>query len=568
MSSKTKDTIYIDVDDDITSIIDKVAATPNKIVALVLPKRAASLHSIVNMKLLKKTSHDMDKRLVLITSESSLLPLAGVVGLHVAKTLQSKPAIPPAPDMPSSQETMEDDNSDSDANDDVELDATKPVGELAGANVSSDETIEMEDTEEADKPASDDAKPKSKDRKNKIKIPNFESFRLRLILAGLAVVVLVVGYAFGFVILPKARVVVRTDNKTISSRLDFSLNTAATEIDLEKSILPAVSQEVSKTDTISISASGQKNVGDKAKGTVQIYNCSKDDKLSDTSRTVPAGTGVSSGGLTYILDASVTVEPSSYVGNVCQSNKPSAKVAVTAQGGGEQYNLDARSYAVAGFSTMTASGSAMTGGTNKNVTIVSQQDVENAKTQVADQSKVVAIEDLKKSITDAGLIAVESTINGADPTVTPSPAVGEEATTVTVTSVRKYTMLGVKEEDLKQLIDAEAKKEVDLDKQPIVDYGIKASDFKVISSRSAADQSISVQINSVAGVKIEPDAIKEEVKGKKRGEAVTIVESHPGVQSVEVNFSPPWVSKIPGNTSKVTVFFEQANTDTGDENQQ
>ena len=56
-----KDTIYIDVDDEITAIIDKVITSKHKIVALVLPKRAVVLQSIVNMKLLKRTADEAKK---------------------------------------------------------------------------------------------------------------------------------------------------------------------------------------------------------------------------------------------------------------------------------------------------------------------------------------------------------------------------------------------------------------------------------------------------------------------------------------------------------------------------
>ncbi|HSX53017.1 MAG TPA: hypothetical protein VLF90_01450, partial [Patescibacteria group bacterium] len=129
--SKTKSTIYIDVDDEITSIIEKVGDSKHKIVALVLPKRAAVLQSIVNMKLLKRTGDADKKRVVLITSEAGLLPLAGAVGLHVAKTLQSKPAIPPPPDMASKDEALVD-ASDDEPDEEPDLDDSKSIGELAG----------------------------------------------------------------------------------------------------------------------------------------------------------------------------------------------------------------------------------------------------------------------------------------------------------------------------------------------------------------------------------------------------------------------------------------------------
>src|SRR5579884_3157174 len=92
-----KDTIYVDIDDEITGIIDKVKASDGKVVALVLPKRAGVFQSIVNMKLLKRAADESKKNLVLITSEAGLLPLAGASGIHVAKTLTSKPEIPAGP---------------------------------------------------------------------------------------------------------------------------------------------------------------------------------------------------------------------------------------------------------------------------------------------------------------------------------------------------------------------------------------------------------------------------------------------------------------------------------------
>src|ERR1043165_8529377 len=90
----SKDTVYIDIEDEITAVIDKVEAAKEKIVALVLPKRATTFQSIVNMRLLKRSADKADKKVVLITGEAALLPLAGAAGLHVAKNLQSAPAIP------------------------------------------------------------------------------------------------------------------------------------------------------------------------------------------------------------------------------------------------------------------------------------------------------------------------------------------------------------------------------------------------------------------------------------------------------------------------------------------
>ena len=42
MAVDKKDTIYVDIDDEITGIIDKLRNSDGKVVALVLPKRATT----------------------------------------------------------------------------------------------------------------------------------------------------------------------------------------------------------------------------------------------------------------------------------------------------------------------------------------------------------------------------------------------------------------------------------------------------------------------------------------------------------------------------------------------
>ncbi len=94
MANSAKDTVYIDVEDEITAVIDKVVNAKHKIVALVLPKRATVFQSPVNMKLLKKAAKSANKNLVLITSDKGILAIAAASSVHVAKSLTTKPEIP------------------------------------------------------------------------------------------------------------------------------------------------------------------------------------------------------------------------------------------------------------------------------------------------------------------------------------------------------------------------------------------------------------------------------------------------------------------------------------------
>ncbi len=201
-----KETIYVDVDDEITAIIDKVQSAKGKVIALVLPKRAPVLQSIVNMKLLKRTADTAGKNLVLITSEAGLMPLAGNVGLHVASTPTSKPSIPVAPANPSDEtedidEPLDivDGTEDESGEFDTKSAAGKTVGELAAAGAAAkisaddiDESIDMED-DEAEPVAAAAAAVKPKKNK-KLHVPNFDSFRKKIALGVTAVVVLIAAW--------------------------------------------------------------------------------------------------------------------------------------------------------------------------------------------------------------------------------------------------------------------------------------------------------------------------------------------------------------------------------------
>jgi len=182
-----KETLYVDVDDEITGIIEKVDAASGKVVALVLPKRATMLKSIVNMRLLKRSADSAGKNVVLITSEHSLLPLAGAAGLHVAKNLQSKPEVPAGPDstnaVPAPDEGLGvlpitgDQAVEDPDNMPAKFSYDKPIGALADAHEARHpETIEIGEPED-DAAAAEATEKLPKAPKNKsLSIPNFDDF--------------------------------------------------------------------------------------------------------------------------------------------------------------------------------------------------------------------------------------------------------------------------------------------------------------------------------------------------------------------------------------------------------
>ncbi|PJE65086.1 hypothetical protein COU91_03585, partial [Candidatus Saccharibacteria bacterium CG10_big_fil_rev_8_21_14_0_10_47_8] len=462
----SKATVYVDVDDEITAIIDKVENAKHNIVALVLPKRATMLQSIVNMRLLKRSSDTAGKSVVLITSETALLPLAGAAGLHTARNLQSKPSIPPAPTdaAKTPDEAAEEEPSISDeelSDTPSKLDYHRSIGELATASADNeDEAITLEDEDETGKDTPG-TKPAKVSKDKKLKIPNFERFRLFILLGAVGAVGLIVFIIFAIFVLPKATVTIKTASVPVSTEFNLTTSDSAKALDLAKKTIPATLKTTEQKSTAQVPATGQQNNGTKASGTVSMSagSCS-----ADVPNNVPAGTGISSGGLTFITQK--TAQFSAVIsGGKCtfQSND---SIGVTSQSAGAKYNLGPSSFTVAGRSDVSASSSSsMGGGTDNIITIVSQADLNNAKTKItsADTDKFVkAFED---QLAKDGFYVLTSTLKPSDPASTASPAVGQPAATTTVETKITYTVLAVQKADLSKAINDSLSKQVDKNKQ-------------------------------------------------------------------------------------------------------
>ncbi|HEX8182529.1 MAG TPA: hypothetical protein VF575_02915 [Candidatus Saccharimonadales bacterium] len=565
-----KDTVYIDVDDEITSIVEKLQNSPQRIVALVLPKRAAVLQSVVNMKLLKRSADNAKKHVVLITSESGLLPLAGVVGLHVASSLQSKPAIPVVPASLGGDMAM---NNGDDMVSDVEdfsadAAADKPIGVLAGLPPEEPETIQMNDDEDSAKlgasaaavSGSAAATAAVKGKNKKLKIPNFNKFRT-LLIAGVAVFVLLIGgFIYGNIALAKATITLKTNSSDVLTKASLTLDPSVKEVDLETDTLPARIETKQQTGSQQVSTSGEKNNGTKATGevTLTLLNCDVD------SVTVPAGTGVSSGGQTFITQSSATMESVKIAGkcrNTDFKDVSTAGVSVVAQKAGAGYNLPPSPFTVAGYSNVSGGSSdPMSGGTDNIVKVVAQADIDSAKQKIAGQEKDsnTAEDDLAKKLSAAGYTAIAASLKAGEPTVTPSAAVGDQADTVTVSQSTTYTMYGAKSADIKKIIAAHVREQIDTSKQEILKDGFDTAKYEINTPNTAGPLGVTLSATSLAGPDIKTDRLASQLAGKKTGDVKSVAKSIPGVSDATVKYSPFWISSVPKNASKVEIIIEKS----------
>lgn len=540
-----KDVIYIDVEDDITAIIGKVKASKEKIVALVPPKRTGVLQSAVNLRLLARTADNADKRLVIITSSSALGSLAASAKIPIAKTLQSTPQLADLP--------TDDDNGEDDVIDGKSL----SVGEHAGLK-DDEEIIVPEDLENLDMDSDAALKKSAVDGKKKsgIKVPNFGTFRKRLIFGGIGAVLLVLFLVWANVVAPHATVIVSAKTSPINVKTTLNVGDTLSN-DTSKNNLTSITQTDKVPQSVSFVATGAKQVGDKASGTVVFSNCYDSQPV-----TIDAGIYISNGSQNYVVQASVVVSGDHNVGGICTSAGISDPVQVTATDVGNQYNTTANAqFSVPGFGGLvTASSSAgIAGGDSHTATVVSADDVQKALTQIAQQNTDSEKKKLQAKF-DKGTIVIADSFASTNDIPQLTPGIGEEVAAGAQAKLSinaTYTLVGIAKDALTSYLHSAISDQLSSSGQYIYDTGASSAQFSSFVAASGKNPAtVALVATGQVGLKIDDNQIKNQVEGKRSGEAIGNIQQINGVSDVSVNLSPFWVQTIPNDPSKITIQFK------------
>jgi len=540
-----KDVIYIDTEDDITAIIGKVRASDRKIVALVPPKRIGAIQSAVNLKLVQRAADQAGKHLVLISNNAALTALAGSAKIPVAKNLQSKPEIAeiPAIDIDDGEDVI--DGSDVLA---TPSGPGKPNLDDATAATGDDLGQGMDAKAPVRPIRATPAVPRTTGGRG-IKIPNFDKFRKKLFLIVAAVVLLIGFLIWAIVFAPAAKITItaRTSDSSLNTliKMGDSITTS-----LRDGTVKSLTKTAKKDVSVSFTATGTKNVGDKASGSVVMQACVAG--LS-TPSSVPAGTTLTANSNEYTTGSAASFAYD-HVGNGCIVYK-SGSVPITASASGVAYNTSG-SFTVAGGS-VTAQGSA-SGGTDKTVQVVQQSDVDTVSNNILSSSDN---DTAKKSLQDAfgsDYVVIDSSFKSDTSAVKPSPAVGTEADSgkgALVGSVT-FSMAAIPKKELGTFLDAYFAQQIDgQNNQKVYDNGLKSVSFTNVNAVESGFTA-NITTNGKIGPKIDDKALQEYAKGRRIGEIQSYVQNINGVENVDIKFSPFWVNSAPNNVNKIHVEFK------------
>lgn len=564
-----KDVIYIDTEDDITAIIGKVKASTEHVVALVPPKRIGAIQSAVNLKLVHRAAEQADKRLVIVSNNAALMALASSAGIPVAKNLQSKPELAEIP-------TLDIDDGD-DVIDGGEI-AVSEQGAKAVSEVSEDKAADAVVAENAAMAASAGVasslasakkSPKTSGKladatsalgatalaaKDKAKIPNFDKFRKKLFLIVATVLLLVGFFVWAFIFAPRARVIITA--KTSESALNTQVKTGdALTTDLKAGTVKSVTKTSQKAVSQSFTATGKKDVGTKATGTVHFAPTSGNLlNVISSGATIQAGTKVtSSSGSVYTTDNTVVFDSDWSGSKLAQG----VDAAVTAVENGSSYNgANGTATGPSGFTTTFKT--ITSGGTDKTVTIVQQSDVDSVSGNAVSQSDIDAAKKELTSQFGSDYVVLDASFKSDIAGIKAAPAVGAEAADGkgTFAGNATFSLVGVAKSELNKFLDAYFAQQVDgKANQKVYDNGGNSVSFTNVSATDGG-YTANITTNGKIGPKIDETSLKEYVKGKRFGEIQTYIQQINGVENVDVKFSPFWVNSAPKDVKKIQVEFK------------
>lgn len=540
--------IYLESDEEITSVVDKLRKTDFKKVVLVIPKEASLLQSVVNLKLLKRQADNLEKQLAVVTGDKVGRALAQKIGILASSKLEEVVNEAEFVPIPFEEKVREEDLTDFPDDSESPLKETKEIifkNKPDRKSVDEEEDVLLMVKEEPEEPEEEETFSKKviEEPEEDNLMPKLPKKKV-LIVSGLIFLALL---TLAYVFIPRARanVLVKAERKPVS--IDFRGEKDG-RLDTEKAVIPTQVVVAEKELSKKYPTTGKKNVGQKATGTIRISNASgKDISWVAGTRFAPT----SNTALIYTSNTAVLAPDGEFT-----------SIIVTASSPGDQYNGYGSNQAftlVSGglSSTVTiTSKDGMSGGSNKEVSYVAQGDINSAKDALKKDATDEATTEFNKKA--EGSKIVDETKKEEVLSSAASPSLNGEATEFTMTVKVKVTALAYKSQDIADLIKAETARELGFVKEIIDDGSTSASISIDETDMDKGTLSGTIKTDAYVSSKIDQEKIKIDLTGLSEAKAEKYLKDIEGVEEAKFEFFPSFIKSFPRIKSHIFIKIEVA----------
>lgn len=559
--------IYVQIDEDISSILQRIDHFKNSTIRLVIPKKSILFQSSVNLGILKHRSEEKGNLLILVTQDRIGKNLAKNAGVKVQsnlikKTLGKKAAKKLADDpVPIKARRNQ-----------IRLDKPRRIQQkfTIGQLVQN-----LRETKQEEKDSFLD------------RFYNSVNYSRPVMLTLLLILSVVMFFLISYIALPGATILVRPSFET----LNHSVNVVLVDrndgfLENEPNIIPAQVIESTAKETRIFNTTGKRFDGTNAKGTITVINTAREEwQLIEQTRfqspeglifrtqnwiTVPAAT-VNSAGETVPGTLDVTVIADEFD----PFNKPI----------GDRGNIEPTTFTIPALSAYNQdriwgeSKSAFSGGVSAYSVRVNQDDIDSAQTDLQENLIEIAkaelqshLEDLNKlNQTNLELLNEDRYINtNLIETRLPEGLEGSDKEKFEVYAEVAVEGIAYDGEALFTFLKKELEKRAHPDMMVKVDsIDPERIQYEFVDTQRGLDQmkedgeiKLTVTVDGLqeyvidssleAGLRFS-NQVKEEVVNLPLEEAQAYVNNLPEVEEVEIKMWPVWLKKMPRLEEKIEV---------------
>lgn len=365
----------------------------------------------------------------------------------------------------------------------------------------------------------------------------------------LVIVILSLVAAF-FFIPAKADVLITPKAEDVTAEATFTVNVAESLIDYDNNVIPGIIFSDKRDATDKYNSTGTDDKAKKATGTIKVFN-----KMSPAKPlSLIKGTRFmsSTGELVYKSDTAFTIPKAT-----SDSVPGSVDITVTAAEAGAKYNISTSVFSVPGLSgseyysnIWAESVTAMTGGEESQVKIVSASDVSSAKDTFEGKYDEVSKQVLIATI-PTGYTYFSEDISPKLSNLSVSAKAGDELDVFSVSGHIETNATVFRDEDANKL----GEKLLTKDMSELKTIAPNSVTYEVKEKKLNKDGTITLKVTFKGKIYSMPDneILMNSLKGKNPKNSITLLSNIPEVEKVEIKVSPWFKLNIPNNEKDINI---------------
>lgn len=342
----------------------------------------------------------------------------------------------------------------------------------------------------------------------------------------------------GYLFLVKAAVTVYVEPRVLEQDTEVVADPRITSVDEEKKLIPGSIIETTVSGSGKASATGQKQIGDPARGKVVVFNRTSS-KVSFSQGTVLTADN----GLKFTIDSAVSVaSQSSTTGadfSVIIKAGKSDPVGVSAEAIGPESNLPGNTeLVVAGYSksqVLAQVADALSGGTSKKVTVVTADDQKKLQAQVLNDLRSKAESDLQGKMSGDKKIISEA-LSVVDGKYSYNKKINDQANEFSLNADVRFKGTSYSDSDLKTIVSKLIKTNVP------EGFELNVSSMETQADISKVEKDGRLVFKAKFKAKLLPKIDAQDLKKKIRGKSIKeVADQLKGIENVigsEIKFNP------------------------------